>query len=120
MSGDITYVFYAIDKPLSRAQRAEVQTLSRRVNPTGRRAHFSYHVDSYDIPGGYAALMAKSYDVTARRGQDYEQRTLGMAFPYPAALYQTLRTFQCDDGEGGGVHVLKLDPQFQRYVAPIR
>ena len=113
MSGDVTYVFYAIDKPLSRAQRAEVQTLSRRVNPTGRRADFSYHVDGYDIPGGYEALMAKYYDVMVR--QDYEQWTLGMAFPYQATLYRTLRTFQCDDGGGCGVQILKLDPKFQRY-----
>lgn len=110
MSGGITYVLYAIDKPLSRAQRADVQKLSSRVNPSSRRADFGYQVEGYDIPGGYESLLARYYDLMVR--QEYELWTLGMAFPYSEALYQSLRPYQCDDGEGCGIRLEKMDARF--------
>src|SRR3990170_2167712 len=107
MSGSITYSFYAIDHPLSRVQQAEVAKLSRRVQPTARSADFSYQVEGYDIPGGYEPLMAKYYDIMVR--QDYEQWTFGIAWPYSEELYQRLRPFQCDDDEGCGIRLVKLN-----------
>lgn len=73
MSGSTSYLFYAIDKPLTWSQQAAVAQLSRRAFPTERRVDFLYHVDGYDIPGGYEKLMALYYDVMVR--QDYEQWT---------------------------------------------
>jgi hypothetical protein len=111
MSGNITYIFYAIDKPLSHAQRAEVRGLSRRAEPTARRVDFWYTVDGYDLPGTYESLMAKYYDIMVR--QDYELWTLGMAWPYSHALYQALKPFECDDGEGCGVRVEPIDAKYK-------
>jgi hypothetical protein len=110
MSGDITYIFYAVDRPLTRAQRAEVSELSRRVNPTGWQAEFSYQVEGYDIPGGYESLLARYYDLTVR--QEYELWTLGMAFPHSESLYRSLRSFQCDDSERCGIRLAKLAAKF--------
>jgi hypothetical protein len=112
MSGSIAYVFYAIDKPLSRAERAAVASLSRRVNPTGRRADFWYDVDGYDLPVAYESLLAQYYDIVVR--QDYEQWTLGMAWPYGAALHEALKAFECDDGEGCGVRVIPIDAAYPK------
>lgn len=106
MSGTVSYLFYAIDKPLTAAQRARVATLSRRVQLTARSAEFSYQVEGYDIPGGYEPLMAKYYDAMVR--QDYGLWTLGMAFPYAAALHQALEPFTHDAGDGVGVFLEKL------------
>lgn len=112
MSGSVSYVFYAIDKPLSHAERAEVARLSRRANPTARRADFWYNVDGYDLPVPYESLLAMYYDIVVR--QDYEQWTLGMAWPYDAALREKLVPFECDDGEGCGVRVLAIDAGYPR------
>ncbi len=113
MSGSITYVFYAIDKPLSAAQRAQVRKLSSRVYPTARRAEFWYQVEGYDIPNGYEPLMARYYDIMVR--QDYELWTLGIAFPYRAELYQTLAPFECEAGDGCGLLLEKLDAKSKAY-----
>lgn len=111
MSGSISYLFYAIDKPLKKSQQAAVAKLSRRAFPTGRRVEFVYHVDGYDIPGGYEKLMALYYDVMVR--QDYEQWTLGMSMPSNPQLYEKLSGFRCNDGEGSGIQVQLLDEQRQ-------
>ena len=111
MSGSITYIFYAIDKPLSLAQRAEVRGLSRRAEPTARRVDFWYTVDGYDLPATYESLMAKYYDIMVR--QDYELWTLGMAWPYSRALHQALKPYECDDGEGCGVRVEPIDAKYK-------
>src|SRR5512146_1148882 len=112
MSGSISYVFYAIDKPLSHAQRADVKSLSRRADPTARRVDFWYDVDGYDLPIPYESLLAQYYDVVVR--QDYEQWTLGMAWPYDAALHEALKAFECDDGEGCGVRVIPIDATYPK------
>ncbi len=118
MSGSISYVFYAIDKPLSRTERAAVARLSRRASPTARRADFWYNVDGYDLPVAYESLLAQYYDIVVR--QDYEQWTLGMAWPYNAALHEALKAFECNDGEGCGVRVMPVDaayPQVKRKIS---
>jgi hypothetical protein len=48
-----SYEFLAVDKPLGKKERSDVSKLSNRANPTSRRANFIYHVDGYDIPGGW-------------------------------------------------------------------
>lgn len=111
VSGSTSYLFYAIDKPLTRSQQAAVAKLSRRASPTGRRVDFVYHVDGYDIPGGYEQLMALYYDVMVR--QDYEQWTLGMSMPSSPQLHEKLSSFRCNDGEGNGIRVELLDEQRQ-------
>jgi hypothetical protein len=111
MSGSTTYIFYAIDKPLSHAQRDEVRGLSRRAEPTARRVDFWYTVDGYDLPATYESLMAKYYDIMVR--QDYELWTLGMAWPYSRALHQALKPFACDNGEGCGVRVEPIDAKYK-------
>ena len=113
MSGSISYIFYAVDKPLSRAQRAEVAELSRRAYPTARQVEFVYNVEGYDLPAAYESLLAKYYDIMVR--QDYEQWTLGMAWDYDAALYRALKPFECDDGEGCGVRVEPINARYQRW-----
>ncbi len=112
MSGSISYVFYAIDKPISHSERAAVASLSRRASPTARRADFWYNVDGYDLPVAYESLMAQYYDLVIR--QDYEQWTLGIAWSYNAALYEVLKTFECDDGEGCGVRVIPIDASYPK------
>jgi len=66
--------------------------------------------------------MAKHYDIMVR--QDYELWTLGMAWPYSRALYQTLKPYECDDGEGRGVRVEPIDakckPGGRRITKPTR
>jgi hypothetical protein len=73
-----SYEFLAVDKPLNAKARAAVSQLSSRVHPTSRRASFVYHVDGYDIPGGWGALMATSYDVMY--SESYDWWTLAVAF----------------------------------------
>lgn len=73
-----SYEFLAVDKPLGKKEKGEVASLSSRAIPTSRNVSFSYHVDGYDIPGGWERLMEKYYDVMYC--QDYDWYTLAMAF----------------------------------------
>lgn len=73
-----SYEFLAVDKPLDAKTRSAVSRLSSRVRPTTRRASFVYHVEGYDIPGGWGALMAKYYDVMY--SESYDWWTLAVAF----------------------------------------
>ncbi|MGI9863029.1 hypothetical protein SDD30_16760 [Moorella naiadis] len=73
-----SYEFLAVDRPLGKKERAAVASLSRRANPTSRRVGFIYHVDGYDIPGGWISLLEKYYDVMYR--EDYDWWTLAIAF----------------------------------------
>jgi len=105
MSGAITYTFFAIDKPLTPAQRDQVRRLSRRVQPTARRADFHYNVEGYDIPGGYKKLLASYYDVMAR--DDYGQFTLAFVLPYSKDLEAALKPYACDSCEYSDVVVVE-------------
>jgi hypothetical protein len=112
MSGCVSYVFYAVEKPLARAEPAQVASLSRRANQTARRTDFWYDVDGYDLPVAYESLLARYYDIVVR--QDYEHWTLGMAWPYDAALHEKLGAFECDDGEGCRVRVMAIDANYPK------
>lgn len=73
-----SYEFLAVDRPLGQKERATVASLSSRANPTSRRVSFIYHVDGYDLPGGWINLLEKYYDVMYR--EDYDWWTLVIAF----------------------------------------
>ncbi len=73
-----SYEFLAVDKPLTREAREKVRSLSRRVRPTRRRAHFIYHAEGYEIPGGWEPLLRDCYDVMY--SESYDWWTLAMAF----------------------------------------
>lgn len=99
-----SYEFLAVDKPLSKNDRSEVSKLSSRVNPTARRAKFVYHVDGYDIPGGWEKLMEKYYDVMYC--EDYDWWTLAIAWNASSGQYDELRHFEFEgEREGTGMDI---------------
>jgi hypothetical protein len=99
-----SYEFLAVDKPLDTAARAAVGRLSSRVLPTSRRASFIYHVEGYDIPGGWGALMAEYYDVMY--SESYDWWTLSVAFPTTDQdLVETIRAYAFQDIDELGVDV---------------
>ena len=104
-----SYEFLAVDKPLSKNDRLEVSRLSSRVNPTARRAKFVYHVDGYDIPGGWEKLMAQYYDVMYR--EDYDWWTFAIAWNAAPGQYDELRHFEFEEGahEGTGIDISVSD-----------
>ncbi|MDR1539226.1 MAG: hypothetical protein LBU32_14755 [Clostridiales bacterium] len=89
-----SYEFLAVDKPLSKNDILEVSKLSRRADPTSRQVNFIYHVDGYDIPGGWEKLMEKYYDIMYR--EDYDWWTLSMAWIATPGQYDELRHFAFD------------------------
>ena len=99
-----SYEFLAVDKPLGKKERADVSKLSRRVNPTSRRANFIYHVDGYDIPGGWEKLMTLYYDVMYR--EEYGWWSLAMAFNASPEQFDDLAKYEFEgEEEGTGVEV---------------
>ena len=99
-----SYEFLAVDKPLGKKARSEVSKLSSRVSPTARRAHFIYHVDGYDIPGGWEKLMTQYYDVMYR--EEYGWWTLAMAFNAKPGQYDDLAKFEFDGAtDGMGIEI---------------
>jgi len=73
-----SYEFFAVDNALTPSQRGSVANLSSRANPTKRRVSFIYHGEWSDLPGGWAPLMEKYYDVVY--SESYGWWTLAMAF----------------------------------------
>ena len=99
-----SYEFLSVDKPLNKIERSEVSRLSSRVNSTARRANFVYHVDGYDIPGGWEKLMDKYYDVMYR--EDYDWWTLALAWNAKPDQYDELRHFEFEgEHEGTGMDI---------------
>ncbi len=99
-----SYEFLAVDKPLDARARAEVGRLSSRVRPTTRKASFVYHADGYDIPGGWAALMAKHYDVMY--SESYDWWMLAVAFSTTNKdLVAKIRKYEFSGVEDLGVDV---------------
>jgi hypothetical protein len=102
-----SYEFLAVDKSLDKKERAEVSKLSRRVVPTKRRANFTYHVDGYDIPGGWEKLMEQYYDVMYL--ESYDWWTLAIAFTANPGQYDKLLAYDFSGMDDLGVGVLKKD-----------
>lgn len=98
-----SYEFLAVDKALGKKEKAEVTSLSRRANPTSRRVSFIYHVDGYDIPGGWEKLMEKYYDVMYR--EDYDWWTFAFAFNTGRERIEELQKYEFSEEDGLGVTV---------------
>ncbi|NLC45145.1 MAG: hypothetical protein GX783_12800 [Clostridiales bacterium] len=98
-----SYEFLAVDKALGKQERAEVASLSRRAAPTSRRVSFVYHVDGYDIPGGWGTLMEKYYDVMYR--EDYDWWTLSIAFNTTQEQIFELEGYEFDGVNDLGVSI---------------
>ncbi len=99
-----SYEFLAVDRPLSAGARAHVRGLSSRVRPTRRRAHFTYNVDGYDIPGGWEPLMRDYYDVMY--SESYDWWTLAMAFDAPEEQQKEIARYEFYGVDDLGVRVL--------------
>lgn len=102
-----SYEFLAVERPLEREERAAVSSLSRRVSPSKRRASFVYHVDGYDIPGGWENLMANYYDVMC--SEDYDWWTLAMAFPTTEKEQDELLKYEFTGNNDLGISVTPLE-----------
>lgn len=100
-----SYEFLAVEKPLGKKERGAVASLSRRANPTSRRVSFIYHVDGYDIPGGWEKLMEKYYDVMYR--EDYDWWTLAIAFNSSAEQVSELRKYEFTGEDDLGIEVFE-------------
>ena len=100
-----SYEFLAVDKPLGKKERGEVSKLSSRVNPTSRRADFIYHVDGYDIPGGWKNLMERYYDVMY--SESYDWWTLAIAFSADPGKYEKLLPYDFSGQDDLGVGITK-------------
>ena len=98
-----SYEFLAVDRPLTREERNKVSSLSRRCSPGKRRVSFTYHVDGYDIPGGWVPLMESYYDVMY--SESYDWWTLAMAFPASDEEKEALERYEFSDVNDLGVQV---------------
>ena len=102
-----SYEFLAVDKALGKNDRSEVASLSRRARPTSRRVSFIYHVDGYDIPGGWEKLMEKYYDVMY--SESYDWWTFGLAFNADPEQIEELQKYEFEGDDGLGIEVTGKD-----------
>ena len=98
-----SYEFLTVDKPLGKKERAEISKLSSRAHPTARRVNFIYHVDGYDIPGGWEELMEQYYDVMY--SESYDWWTLAVAFKASPGQYEKLLPYEFSGTDDLGVNV---------------
>ena len=109
-----SYEFLSVDRQLTKAERAEVSRLSSRAHVTARRADFLYHVDGYDIPGGWEPLMARYYD--AMYSESYDWWTLALAFNAEPDKCELLRQYGFSGVDDLGVYVSETE---QRVIVAI-
>ena len=102
-----SYEFLAVDRPLDAQARAEVAKLSRRAAPTERSVSFIYHMDGYDIPGGWESLMVHYYDVMV--SESYDWWTFAIAFNAPQEQREALAHYAFDGADDLGVRVSSFD-----------
>ncbi|MHB8125285.1 MAG: hypothetical protein ACYDEJ_06500 [Desulfitobacteriaceae bacterium] len=100
-----SYEFLAVDKVLGKKERQVVASLSSRADPTSRRVSFIYHVDGYDIPGGWETLMEKYYDVMY--SESYDWWTLAIAFDYSMGQVSELKKYEFTGEDDCGIDVLE-------------
>ena len=98
-----SYEFLAVNKALDAKERKAVASLSSRADPTSRRVSFTYHVDGYDIPGGWQALMEKYYDVMY--SESYDWWTLAMAFDAPDQKIRELENYEFTGEDDLGIEI---------------
>jgi hypothetical protein len=93
-----SYLFYAIDHPISAAGQREAQRFSSRAELEGRFARYQKWGESSLSDEAYPALLGQHYDVMA--SESYDSWTLMIAVPKTAQLEELLRPFHdLDDGE---------------------
>jgi hypothetical protein len=98
-----SYEFLAVDQPLSAKARQAVSSLSSRASPTRRRVRFVYHVEGYDIPGGWEKLMREYYDVMY--SESYDWWTFALAFDAAKKQQEALRRYAFSGVDDLGVSV---------------
>lgn len=98
-----SYEFYAVDKPLEKAQRQAVAKLSSRANPSQRKVSFIYHGDWNDLPGGWEPLMKKYYDVMY--SESYDWWTLAFGFPADQPMIDELKKYGFVGEDDLGIHI---------------
>lgn len=98
-----SYEFLAVDKALNAQERKAVASLSSRAEPTARRVSFTYHVDGYDIPGGWEELMEKYYDVM--HCESYDWWTLAIAFDAKAQQIAELEKYEFFGEDDLGIQI---------------
>lgn len=98
-----SYEFLAVNKALDAKERKAVASLSSRADPTSRRVSFTYHVDGYDIPGGWQALMEKYYDVMY--SESYDWWTLALAFQAPSQKIGELENYEFTGEDDLGIEI---------------
>ena len=102
-----SYEFLAIDRPLNTEARAQIAKLSRRAEPTERHVSFIYHMDGYDIPGGWETLMRRYYDVMV--SESYDWWTFAIAFNAPPEQREAIARYEFNGIEDMGVNVSTVD-----------
>ncbi|MHB9025126.1 MAG: hypothetical protein ACYC7E_13295 [Armatimonadota bacterium] len=102
-----SYEFLAIDRPLDAAAQAQVAKLSRRAEPTERSVSFIYHMDGYDIPGGWQPLMAHYYDLMI--SESYDWWTFALAFTAPKEQQEVIAAYAFDGVEDMGVRISTVE-----------
>jgi hypothetical protein len=102
-----SYEFLAVDKALGKNERAEVASLSSRAKPTSRRVSFIYHVEGYDIPGGWEKLMEKYYDVMY--SESYDWWTFVLAFNTRPEQIEELRKYELVGEDDLGITIRNKD-----------
>jgi len=102
-----SYEFLAVDYPLKKDERLNVASLSSRANPTRRRVSFIYHVDGYDIPGGWEPLMRDYYDVMY--SESYDWWILALAFEASPEKQKKLMEYEFNGIEDLGVSIDAYD-----------
>jgi hypothetical protein len=93
-----SYLFYAVDRPVSAAGQRVAHTFSSRAEVDEKFAAYQTW-GGYELSSNaYRALMGAHYDVMA--AESYESWTLMMAVPKTAQMEKLLRPFRdLDDGE---------------------
>jgi hypothetical protein len=102
-----SYEFLAIDRSLDADARADVAKLSRRAEPTERQVSFSYHMDGYDIPGGWESLMTQYYDVMV--SESYDWWTFAIAFNALPEQREAVAQYAFRGAEDLGVDIAMTD-----------
>jgi hypothetical protein len=93
-----SYVFYAVDQPVSAAGQRIARQFSSRADVDEQFARYQKWGDSSLSSSAFAALLGEHYDVMA--SESYDSWTLMIAVPKTPQMQQLLQPFHdLDDGE---------------------
>ncbi|MEM9984221.1 MAG: hypothetical protein AAF804_03930 [Bacteroidota bacterium] len=91
MSSYSYYDFYAIDQPLTPAQRKEIDGYSSRSTPSSRRASFEYHYGSFKYEP--KQVLLDHFDM-ALYASSYGQYQLMIKLPADMVDFRALRAYE--------------------------